>query len=276
MKRPFLMTFIMMVTAFWTAPLFAQQATSDKLTVPWSDPARPGLLKVNVHQGGINVKTHAGKDVIIEAKSTRTDPAQTPAESGGLRRIDLNATGLVVEEENNVMSVSVSYVSTRTVHFDIQVPAKTNLTLSAFRGGDIVVEGVEGEIEATSNNGSVTLNNVAGSVVANSMRGKVAVSLRQVMPDKPMAFTSMNGTIDITLPAATKADLNMRSDQGEIYSDFDVQIRPTASQPAAQNPQKGGRYRIEIDKVIVGTINGGGPKFDMRTFRGNIYIRKGK
>jgi hypothetical protein len=33
---------------------------------------------------------------------------------------------------------------------------------------------------------------------------------------------------------------------------------------------------VAIDKAIYGSINGGGPDFEMRTFNGNVYVRKGK
>ena len=36
------------------------------------------------------------------------------------------------------------------------------------------------------------------------------------------------------------------------------------------------RQRIEINNAIYGSINGGGPDFEMRTFNGNVYVRKGK
>ena len=82
---------------------------------------------------------------------------------------------------------------------DIQVPARTNLTLRTMNG-QVLVEDVDGDIEATSMNGSITLTRVGGAVVAHAMNGKVLAALRQVALQKPMAFTSLNGTIDVTLP----------------------------------------------------------------------------
>jgi hypothetical protein len=38
----------------------------------------------------------------------------------------------------------------------------------------------------------------------------------------------------------------------------------------------GGKYRVKVDKTTVGTINGGGPDMEFKTFNGNIYIRKKK
>jgi DUF4097 and DUF4098 domain-containing protein YvlB len=106
-------------------------------------------------------------------------------------------------------------------------------TLSVVDGGAIVVEGVQGDIEVSNINGSVTLTDVAGSVVAHSVTGKVLATLRQVTPEKPMAFTSLNGIVGVTLPASLKANLKLRSDQGDIYTDFDLGAAAAPVPPAA-------------------------------------------
>ena len=83
----------------------------------------------------------------------------------------------------------------------------------------------------TAVNGSVMLTDVAGAAVVHSTNGEVKVTLRQVTPQKPMSFTSFNGDVDVTLPPNTKANLKMRTDHGEVLTDFDVQIqqRPTSA-----------------------------------------------
>lgn len=276
MRRLYVLAISIAAVALWiSVTAWAQEANPDRLTVTWTDPARPGLLKVNIMQGSVNVKTHNGRDVVIEARPHgRTSPRRTPAEAGGMRRIEMNTTGLTVEEENNVLSIGTRNYN-RTVDVDIQVPVKTNLNLKSMNDGVITVDGVEGEIEVTNMNGNVTVNNVSGSVVAHSANGKVVASLRQATQQKAMAFTSMNGNIDVTLPGNLKANLKMRTDNGEIWSDFDIQLKPSGDKPAVEDSRnRGGRYRVNLEKSMYGSINGGGPEFDLRTLNGNIYIRK--
>jgi hypothetical protein len=261
-----------LVGTMWSAvPAHGQ----DAVTVNFSNPSRPGLVKVMLFNGGIVVREHSGRDVIFESRASinRGRPTSGP---DGLRRIDSNASGLTIEEENNVMTVTTRNFG-RNADLEIRVPAKTNLNLKTMNGGDIVVEGVDGEIEVTNMNGGVVLNNVAGSVVAHSANGRVAASLREVTPNKPMSFTSFNGNVDLTLPANARANLKMRTDNGEAYSDFDVQLRSNAPTTVEDSRSQGrGRFKIQTDRTINGTINGGGPDFDLRTLNGNIYIRKGK
>ena len=41
-----------------------------------------------------------------------------------------------------------------------------------------------------------------------------------------------------------------------------------------ESKDPGGRTMKEIGKVIGGAINGGGPEFELRSFNGNVYVRK--
>src|SRR5262245_10387415 len=156
------------------------QDSSERVVVNFSDPSRPGLLRVSMINGGISVRSHNGREVIVETRAS-TRGRRSPVRSDGLRRIDNGALGLSIEEENNVM-----VVGTRNPNdfggLVIQVPARTNLSLKTVNGGNIEVEDVEGEIEVNNTNGSVLLNNVAGSIVAHATNGKVTATVREVSP----------------------------------------------------------------------------------------------
>jgi Toastrack DUF4097 len=257
---------LLTITALAVMPAQAQ----DTLTVNFSDPSRPGLLKITLLNGGLRITGHSGKEVIIDASSgvRRRGPSRT---SDGLRRIDVDVNALSVEEENNVITVT-NRNGSNAGNLDIQVPAKTNLNLKTTNGGNISVDGVEGEIEVQNTNGGVILNNVAGSVIAHSANGRVQVNLREITMNKPMSFTSMNGNVDVTLPSTVKANLKMRTDNGGTYSDFDILLNPSSS----SSTDGRGRFNIRTDRALTGTINGGGPDIELRTFNGSIYIRKGR
>lgn len=255
---------------------FAEENHSDKATVPFSDASRPGTVKVGLLAGSITVKGYAGKEVIVEAQGRPESRShgRGRAEAEGMKRIPNTASGLNVEEENNVISVGTSSLN-RPVDLTIQVPFHTSLQLRTVNDGDIKIEQVEGEIEVNDINGAVALTNVSGSVVAHALNGNVVVSLTKVDPAKSMSFSSLNGNIDVTFPPDIKANVAMRSDQGEIYSDFDISMTQASRKPVVEDSRgKGGAYRFRMDKTMNGTINGGGPEMQFKTFNGNIYIRK--
>jgi hypothetical protein len=256
----------------------AQQGTSpgmDRVTAPFSDPDRPGTLKVRLLDGSVNIKGTNRRDVLFIANSQgarealrRRQQAEAPP---GMRRLTPPA-GFAVEERDNEMSVGSSF--NRHVDLEIEVPLKTNLQVSIVNGDGIRVDGVESEMEINTVDGAITLVNVGGSIVAHAVDGRITATIVRAAAQAPMAFTSLNGDIDVTLPAAVKANLRLRSDQGDVFTDFDVQV--TGGTDANRTQRSGRTLRIDFNRSIVGTVNGGGPDFELRTLDGNVYVRKAK
>jgi len=285
----------------------AQEPPAEKATVKFSDPSKPGQIVVENMRGSITVKGYEGKEVIVESrvrekaiseqetqvvkkiseKMGRILPPspppvpeferekKTPDKAAGMKKIEAETAGLTIEEENNVMRVEAESWK-RTTDLIIQVPHLTSLKLSSTLQGNIVVEKVNGEIEVENMNGSITLTNVSGTVVVDTLNGETVVTLDRVDPGKPMSFSSMNGDIDLTLPADVKATLKMKTERGEVYSDFDIALKVAPQKNEEDSRKEGGKYRISFEKAIVGTINGGGPEIQFTTFNGDIYIRKKK
>jgi hypothetical protein len=277
---------------------FTQELGSDRVTVPFSNPGKPGFIEVHVQRGSITIKGYNGSEVVIEA-TLRESKLGTYAfgeavadqiedmfgsvqkkdkseKTAGLKKLALpGSTGLSVEEDNNKMEIRTRTMR-NSVDLVIQVPFSTSLDLSSMMGGEIEVENVKGEIEVSNMNGSINLMSVSGTVLANSMNGSIEVTFTEINPDTPMSFTTMNGDIDITLPASTKANLKMKTDFGEIYSDFEIEMSRAPQKVEAAPEGDEGRFRIAFDKYHFGSINGGGPEFVLKTMRGDILIRKAK
>ena len=255
--------------------LAAQDA--NRITVPFSDPARPRIVRANLMNGCFTVEGYDGKDVVVEPRSRSEEQqrrSRVPREAEGMKRIEPQGMGLTVEEENNTVRIHGS--PSKSGDLTIRVPFNTSLKLECMNGGDIKVDRVSGDLELQNLNGAVTATNVSGTVIAHSLNGTVRVTMDRVVPGKPMSFSSMNGNIDVTLPPDTKGTVHMKSDNGDIYSDFDVTLTGAPAPVVEDGRAKGGKYRVKVDRATTGTINGGGPDLTFKTFNGNIYIRKKK
>lgn len=254
------------------------QDTGDRITVPFSDPSRPKTVKGSLVNGCFAIEGYEGKDVVLEARADHDSESgrhRPPRGAEGMKRIDATGFGLTVEEESN--TVRIHGPASRSANIIVRVPRETALNLQCVNGGDLKVTGVSGDLDLNNTNGSITATNVTGSVLAHSLNGKVLVNLDRVTANKPMSFSSLNGDIDVTLPSDTRATLKMKSDNGEIYTDFDVKLVPNSTQAVVEdNRSKGGRYRVKVDKQTVGTINGGGADFTFKTLNGNIFVRQRK
>jgi DUF4097 and DUF4098 domain-containing protein YvlB len=249
-----------------------------KLSVPLTDPSRPATLKVSTINGSITVEGYSGKEVLIEASpgdgegsAERPQRPRRPQQGAeGMRRIPNLGQGLSVDEDNNVVRVEARTASNGG-DLHIQVPFHCSLHLSAVNGGEIRVSGVEGEIELSHVNGSIAAQDVAGSVVAHTTNGNVKVVLKRVSPDKPMAFSTLNGDVEVTFPADLKASVRIRSDRGDIYSDFEV---ATHGHAVTKETHQHGKHHVQQE--MQGSIGGGGPEILFKTFNGDIFIRRGR
>ena len=161
------------------------------------------------------------------------------------------------------------------VNVTIKVPqSEATLKLSTINNGDITVSNVSGELEVSNTNGPIHLNNISGSAVANTVNGEITVTFKSIDAKAAMAFSTLNGNLDVTFPATFKANVKLKSDMGEMFTDFDIDADKT--QPKSNRTNQNGMYRINVENWVYGKINGGGPELMMKNMSGNIYIRKAK
>ncbi len=252
------------------------QDATDKITVPFSDAARPRTVKGTLINGCFTVEGYDGKDVVVETRGGDSSSRhRNPRGAEGLKRIESSTYGITVEEENN--TISIHGPASNNVNVTVRVPREATLKLGCVNGGELKVSNISGDLELNNTNGAVSATGVSGSVIAHSLNGKVLVSLDRVTADKPMSFSSLNGDIDVSMPAATRGTLKLKSDNGEIFTDFELKLMPNSSQPVVEDSRgKGGKYRVKLDKATVGTINGGGPDISFKTLNGNIFVRQKK
>jgi hypothetical protein len=244
----------------------------DKMTVPLSSPGQPVTIKASFVNGGVTVTAGSGQQVTVTQEGGGRREHEPSGVPPGMHRIDAGRNGLDIEEDHNVITIRARGWS-QGGNLVIETPVNTSLQIKTVNGGHIDVTGINGDLDLQETNGAINLKNVSGSVVAHSLNGAITAMLDKVSPDKPMSFTSLNGKIDVTLPAATKARLRLKTDNGSIYTDFDVKLEPTSAS-VEDSRSTGGKYRIRLDRTMYGTINGGGPEYLFQTMNGSIVIHK--
>jgi Putative adhesin len=266
--------------------LAAGPLAAETVTVPLSDPTRPAKIEADLVNGGITVEAWNGKEVVVEAVARADDgdsdrdhdEAEEKRDRGdkakGMRRIPNSGMGLSVEEAQNVVQIE-SESWRHAIDLKIKVPASASLKLSTVNDGDIHVAGVEGELEISNVNGSIQVRGAAATVVANTVNGEVSVTFARLAAFKSMAFSTLNGDIDVSLPAALSADVRLSSDNGEIYSDYEINMKSHVSQPKEERSGRG-HYKVSVSKEMHGSIGAGGSELLFKTFNGDIYLRKSK
>jgi hypothetical protein len=85
-------------------------------------------------------------------------------------------------------------------------------------------------------------------------------------------MTSVGGNLIVRMPGNAGAELHLDSTQGEIVSDFEVEVLP--SKPIVERDDRGDGTSVRVENTIVARVNGGGPVIRLETLNGDISILK--
>jgi hypothetical protein len=142
------------------------------------------------------------------------------------------------------------------VDYRLRVPRQVRLDELSTLEGDIVVRDVEGALEAHNLHGDIEGINVSGSVLAHALTGNILISLR-ALPDRRQPFTlaTINGNVDLVMPAQANADLELSTVAGNILGDYPFQVSS-----------------IPGDSTRHAQVGAGGVRVELRTVRGNIRV----
>ena len=219
---------------------------------------------------GVNKVTfvgHEGNEVII---STEVSNSSKSERAEGLKLI--NGTGL---EDNTGLGLSVTKVDGQSKVVEISSRSSRRYTIKVPKtltvvyehntpfGSTVRFEKVASEIEAKTLHTKIELNDVTGPMTISSVHGNIEGNFSTVSQKGAISLASSHGLVDITIPEATKANLQLSSSWGEIYSDLSIAI----DKPS----QEMKNYSANI---VNGAINGGGVDITISATHGNIYLRK--
>ena len=252
---------------------FGQSGSTESLTVPLSSPGKPYSLKVHLVTGSIKVVGYEGKDVIVNVTPRNNDDNDKSGDTkNGMKRI--SASGgyeVTAKEADNTVTINTGNPN-KALDLELKIPQDVKLKIGTVNDGEVIVENVSGELEVNNVNDKITLTNISGSVVAKTVNGDITVTFKTIDPKAPMAFSTLNGDVNVTLPADTKANLKLKSDNGDVFSDFDIDIDKTPTK--IDKTTEPGMYKIKKDDWVYGKINGGGPEMMMKNMQGDIYVKK--
>jgi hypothetical protein len=155
--------------------------------------------------------------------------------------------------------------------FTIRVPRDARLRLCTVNGGDVVVNGTQGDFDVSNVNGLIEMRQVAGSGRAHTVNGPVSVTFT-ANPKQDTSFKSVNGTVDVSFLDGLSADLAMKTFNGGLFTDFDVQ--PLPGTVSAAGERRNGRFVYRANEFTRVRVGGGGPQITFETLNGNVRARR--
>lgn len=149
----------------------------------------------------------------------------------------------------NRVEVTMSYV--------ISVPAGVRLDVDAVNGG-VTITGLDAPVRAETVNGSVNFEGANASSLS-TVNGQVRGVFTKANWDGTLKVETVNGGVDLTLPAGFAAEVSGETVNGGVNTDFPITIE--------------GKWG---PKSFRGTIGGGGGGRSLKiaTVNGGITLRK--
>jgi hypothetical protein len=201
----------------------------------FSDPAKPGTLRIRIGRGNLVVRAGDGPEITIQSNSA---PKQNPVRPDGLRVLT-EASGYSFTEEKNVALLDYGIENPgESGDFQITVPRNTAIIVNDLWGGDVACSGISGDLDIRSRNGKVSLDDVSGGALVEARNGEIRATVREIHEGRPLSFTSVNGAVSIRLPADAKANVRLRTQNGTILTDFDEKALVTATEIAPPYPRR--------------------------------------
>ena len=225
--------------------------------------------------GAVILKKAGAKDITLDSNSgaimlsevraigditTKTDFGNTSFENG-------SADGLHIQTNSGKVSLDKLTVNQQIFvkddfgNIDLNQAIGASYDLHA-NSGAITVDGAKGKLKVGSDFGNITITN-AESATLTVETNSGAVEFSGSLSTGPHFIKSDFGAIDITLPADSKLDVDLKTDFGKIKSDLPVTVTLTG------NSNNQGDH-------ITGAINGGGEQLTVQANSGNVTIHASK
>ena len=249
------------------APASAQ-GTPQMINIPLSSPGEPYNLEISIVSAHIEVIGEDRED--LEFAITVEQGSRKIVTPSGTKPITTGAYSLEIDEEDNYVSVDTDRRGDN-VKIVARVPRRGNLDLSTVNEGEIMVSNITGNLELNNTNGPITATGISGSVIAEAINETIDISFTSIDGSEAMALISINGDLNLGLPGNAGVQLHIDTSQGEIYSDFEVEVQ--ASEPVVERREDRGGVEVRVESVIIANVNGGGPVIKLKTLNGDINIR---
>lgn len=237
---------ILFCLAFAALPFMARaDDESTDTSVKLSAPDKPATVRIYVASGAVKVIGTDAKDVVSVHSSAPSD-SQSATRPDGLRVISTSGSYSLVEKDN---VVELSYGRGATPgfgsgEFTVSVPKNAVIEVSDGWNTDVSIENVSGDVTVKNMNGSIRLANASGGALVETMNGEIKATFVALTPDKPLSFTSMNGQVELHVPADAKANVRFRTQNGSILTDFPEDVLKTKAEPTTAPEPMGDSARM--------------------------------
>ncbi len=143
------------------------------------------------------------------------------------------------------------------VDYSITVPRKARLESIDLVNGSLEINGVEGDVKASSVNGRVVARGLLGVAKLSTVNGGLEATFANLDSARPITLNSVNGSVTVIIPSDANAIVRAGTVHGAISNDFGIKVHH-------------GEY---VGHELHGQIGQGGPLIKLGNVNGRILIK---
>ncbi|GAB4185507.1 MAG: hypothetical protein Tsb002_09250 [Wenzhouxiangellaceae bacterium] len=215
--------------------------------------ARLYLENVN---GAIRIEAWDGRNVAVRAIKT----ADTRDEVDRIEiKVDASADEIRIDTElprSDRSFFNWGGSTTGEVSYEVQVPGDMVLELIETVNGSVRITGVSGDVTAETVNGDIEVTGLRGNSELETVNGSIEARFESFGSNQTGEFGTVNGSVEVILPANADARVSADTVNGAIRNDFGLEVKKGL-----------------VSRELEGTIGNGGGRLSFETVNGTIEIR---
>lgn len=142
-----------------------------------------------------------------------------------------------------------------SVDFTVRVPDGVHFVARTVNGG-IVAHGLRSDVKLKTVNGRIQTS-TSGTASAHTVNGSIDAAIGSAGGTEPLAFRTVNGSINLRVPKNINANLRANTVNGRFDSEAPLMVRSFSRR----------------NKKVEGTLGSGGRDLELQTVNGSIHLQ---
>jgi hypothetical protein len=218
-------------------------------TYPLAADGRVSLANVS---GNIRITGWDRNEVQLEAvKSADTE------EDLQAMRIDIDARPDAIEIETKYPHHFFDDRHSGRVEYTLSVPNRARIDSVKLVSGDLRLEGLQGDVDASSVSGEIRATGLTGAVRLSGVSGRIEANFDRDL-GRRVSLSTVSGSIILGLVPDANADVSAATVSGGIHSELPIQVD---------------RHQF-VGQSLHGKLGNGEGQIDLHTVSGSIDLRR--
>lgn len=253
MNRPNRNAFLLAGALLLAAGCFEHErgaSNASRATITRNWPATGiSLVKVVEVGGNITVEASTGNEISLLATAKGDLDVKKGQENDGLfeTRIDGDTLRIGRNEKERKGFHFFWEIDDVEIDYVLKVPKTVSLVVTTVNG-KIATRGVDGEMKATTVNGTIEIETAGlNELQASTVNGRVRAKFTQSF--QGARFKTVNGGVTATLPASASFAVNLSQVNGDFEASFPLSIHSNPGSRRVSGDVNGGEHELKITTV---------------------------